>query len=147
MPYSMDPEENKKNAYSPSQQMQIQEQMIYKLAALDSAVNGGFRRLDEKFDRMQSELHDRFMELSSDITRVEAETKARFDLKRTRIDLLEKEQNRRVDEICKDLNKQITDLNSWRDRFVARVSAIGGGVVVLWTIFGDYLRQAIGTNV
>ena len=93
MPYSPDhPEENKQNAFSPSHQMNITEQLLYKIAALDASVQSGFRRIDEKMDRFQTDLHDSQISTNDRINNLDKEMNEAILRKRTRIDKLEEVQ-------------------------------------------------------
>lgn len=152
MTYSMDKEANKQNATSPSPFMSLHEQLIYKLAALDSALQSGFRRLDEKMDRFQADLHDNQIETNDRINRLENDVNARFLLKRGRIDALEKRINsidtieQRVGAITQ-LEKKVEAIENWKTAMVAKVSGIGVVMFAIWAVFGDIIKTAIGTNI
>jgi len=126
MPYSMDSDENQRNAQSPSPLMSMHEQLIYKIAALDASMQSGFRRLDEKMDRFQTDLHDNQIETNDRINRLESETTAHFLLKRQRIDALE---------------KRMGETETWQKIAVARTAGAMGIVTVFWLLFGRFVQD------
>jgi len=154
MPYSIDPEENKKNPFTPSS-MGMESQLVYKIASLESTITNSLRRLDEKFDRLLSEVHDRHVEVNQHIIRLESETKARFELKRSRIDSMEKdlakqsdhikdEFERRMDAVTKELCKDIAELKQWRTVVVTRMGMVGVGAFAVWAIIGQPIQDLAG---
>ena len=163
MPYSMDPEANKENPYSPSQQMGMEAQLIYKIASLESTMSNSLRRLDEKFDRLLSEIHDRHVETTQYVMKMETELKGRLDMKRLKIENLEKEvakraqeveqeAERKIDEKHKEIEKKnealikdIEELKHWRTVVVARMSMIGVGAFAIWAIIGQPIQNLVGS--
>ena len=140
MPYSMDPDENKKNAMSPSEYLTVNEQLMYKLASLDAAVQGGFRRLDEKMDRFQTDLHEGQIATNDRINNLDKEFTSAIKAKRERIDMLvaagEIEKKALIDRVIK--------LETWREVALAKVSVGVALIVGLWTFIAPTVRNVLG---
>src|SRR3982751_1233524 len=83
-----DPKANRDNPFSPSPDLPLREQFLYRFSALEEAVRSGFRRLDERMDRIQTEIHDRTLEINDRQKQFEIEVNERFLIKRTNIDKL-----------------------------------------------------------
>lgn len=152
----MDKDANRVNSETPSPMVSFDNQIVYRLGTLEATISNSLRRLDEKFDRLQSELHDRHVESTAALTALSHSVDNRFALKRTRIDGIQKELNEvknkaevvaeaksEVDKLCDRMDRA----EKWQTILTTRISVIGGTVILLWTIFGDYVRQAIGTNI
>ena len=137
MPYSLDKEANQENAMSPSEYLTVNEQLMYKLAALDAAVQGGFRRLDEKMDRFQADLHDGQIKTNDRINNLDKETSERFALKR-----------KRIDDICKDIHNletgRIQKLETWQTVAMAKISVAAAVVSTVIVMFAPAIRHALG---
>jgi len=140
MPYSSDKDANKENPYSPSRAMSIEDQFLYRFSALEESVRSGFRRMDENFNRMQAEIHDRDLAVHSRITEVEKEMRDQFSFKRARIDRLVSE-----GAIArKEIEKRITELETWSKVLTARFAVILAVVTVVWTLAAPLIRGLIG---
>jgi hypothetical protein len=127
--YSVDKEANKDNPFTPSPDLPLREQFLYRFSALEEAVRSGFRRLDERMDRLQSELHDRHLEVNDRVSSLEHEFHETIAFKRQRIDGLE---------------KRIIDLETWSKVVTARFAVILAVITVVWTIVAPVIRAAIG---
>lgn len=77
----MSPEQNKHNADTPSF-IPLEQQFLYRLASLEATVNGSFKRLDEKFDVIRSEVSNKREETAKEISEI-----------RTKVNILEKWQH------------------------------------------------------
>ena len=86
----MDPEDNKQNPFTPGL-ISLSEQLLYKIASLDTAVQQGFRRLDERMDRFQNDLHENQITTNDRINELDKEFREAIAFKRTRIDNLVKD--------------------------------------------------------
>lgn len=127
--YSMDKDSNKENPFTPSGDFPIREQFLYRFSALEEACRSGFRRLDERMDRLQSDLHDRHVEMNDRLSTFERETIDQFKVKRARIDATE---------------KRLTDLETWSKVLTARFAVILAVVMAVWTVLAPVIRNAIG---
>jgi predicted nucleic acid-binding Zn-ribbon protein len=125
----MNSEENKQNAFTPSHSMSFQEQLIYKIAALDASMQSGFRRLDEKMDRFQTDLHDNQIETNDRINKLDNETTAHFVLKRARIDKIQ---------------EQMEELRQWRTVLTTRMAMVGFGAFAVWAVIGQPIQNLMG---
>ena len=150
--YSMDSEQNKVNPATPSQVV-LSDQLIYRIASLDASVQSGFRRLDEKMDRLQTDMHDRHMEINDRVNQLDKEVSEGFLRKRNRIDALEArcaEDKRKAEDRyvarCTTVDNRIHDIETWQKVLVARISIVGAAIVVLWTIFGPAIQHTIGVS-
>lgn len=139
MPYSMDPEANKQNPSTPSPLMTLHEQLIYKLAALDASMQSGFRRLDEKMDRFQSDLHDSQIEVNDRINQLRSETDATVLREHTRINALEIKQENQ----CKNIQSQVDELKNWKTVLTTRMAMVGFGAFAVWAVIGQPVQQLV----
>lgn len=124
MPYSIDPEENRNNAKTPSI-ISMENQLIYRIGSLESKLDAGFKRLDEKFDRLQADNHERMLEQAKDFAEFKVETRVCDGEFRTRIETLER----------------------WQNKMIAYGSAALAGVTIIWTLFGPAIRYVFGIPV
>lgn len=140
MPYSTDIEANQQNPISPSVVMNMTEQLLYKIAALDASVQSGFRRIDEKMDRFQTDLHESQINLNDRINQLDKEFGEAILFKRQRIDKLEERQR----EQCEAINHRISQVETWQKILTARMTLAGGVVVAVWTFVAPVIRNAFG---
>lgn len=140
MAYSVDSEENKKNAMTPSEHLTMNDQLMYKLASLDAAVTGGFRRLDEKMDRFQTDLHDSQISTNDRISRLDKEFGEAIAAKRARIDSLVKD----GDVAKRLLEDRLIALETWRHVAMAKISVLMSGIALVWIVFAPTIRDFIG---
>lgn len=155
----MDPEANKRNSETPSPGMAMENQLVYKIASLESALSNSLRRLDEKLDRMQTELHDRHVESAQELSRFASSVESRLTLKRARMDALERELHdirntitvssikavgdakALVDQKFETLCTKIDKVEEWQTKTTIRGSMLAGGIVVAWTLFGRAIQD------
>lgn len=136
----MNSEENKTNPHTPSTHLALNEQLMYKLASLDAAVQMGFRRLDEKMDRFQNDLHENQITTNDRISELDKEFNRMFEFKRARIDGLVKE-----GQIYKEmLEKRLTEIETWQKVSTARIGILMGAIVTVWTFIAPTLRDLLG---
>src|SRR5690349_16330442 len=135
MPYSTDPEENMSNPFTPSDNISLNEQLLYRIASLDASVREGFRRVDERLDRFQSDLHENQIASLQRINEVDTDLQKFKEFKRLRVDSIEK-----------DLGKRIGDIETWSKVLMARVGVLITGVAIVWTILGPTLRTILGIS-
>jgi hypothetical protein len=127
---------------APQEYLTMNEQLMYKLASLDQAVQGGFRRLDEKMDRFQHDLHEGQIQTNDRISELDKEFTAAIRAKRERIDNLVKES-----EIVKAAyEKRMVALETWREVAVAKVTMVTATVVGLWTLVAPAVRSLLGIS-
>ena len=124
-----DPNSNRDNPFTPSPDLPLREQFLYRFSALEEAVRSGFRRLDERMDRFQTEIHDRNIEVNARITAVENNTESKFIIKRARLDAVE---------------KRIIELETWSKVVTARFAVILAVVTVAWTVLAPFIRNMLG---
>lgn len=127
------------NPQTPSS-MTLNEQLMYKLASLDAAVQTGFRRLDEKMDRFQTDLHDNQIATNDRIADLDKEFHQKFEFKRARIDGLVKE-----GQVYKEhLETRLTTIETWQKVASARVAIITSAVIFAWTFIAPTIREIFG---
>lgn len=114
---------------TPMELRSVTDQLMVKLAALGASVESGFRRLDEKMDRFQTDLHDAQLATNDRINALDKETAEAFAHKRSRID---------------DLNKRIHTIETWQAVAMAKVGAIVAAASIALTLFGPSIRVALG---
>lgn len=119
--YSMDTEVNKRNPYTPST-LSLEEQLLYRLGSLESTLEGHFRLLDEKFESLFRDTASRREELARELMIFKTETNRKEGVAEARITAVEK----------------------WQTAMAVRFSVAAAIIVVLWTVFGGAIRQAIG---
>jgi hypothetical protein len=127
--YSVDKDSNKENPFTPSPDLPLREQFLYRFSALEEAVRSGFRRLDERMDRIQTEIHDRQLEVNTRLNDIEKDFRENLAFKRARIDKLE---------------MRISELETWSKVVTARFAVILAVVTVVWTLIAPVLRNMIG---
>lgn len=138
----MDGDANKKNPYTPDRAMSIDEQFLYRFSGLEEAVRSGFRRLDEKVDRLQKDLHEAQLSVNDRISQLDKETTEQFAAKRIRIDGLVKD-----GAVAKTLiEKRISDIETWQKVIMARFSVALTALVIFWTLFGPIVRNFLGIS-
>lgn len=152
MPYTPDdPKANKENAYSPSAHMNITEQLLYKIAALDASVQQGFRRLDERMDRFQTDLHESSLAINNRITELDKEVSETFLRKRHRMDKIEEAirhnkelSDKRFQERCEATDHRLNDIETWQKVIIGKASIILTTGFAFWTIFAPTIRNLFG---
>lgn len=123
----------------PQEYLTMNEQLMYKLASLDQAVQGGFRRLDEKMDRFQHDLHEGQIQTNDRISELDKEFTAAIRAKRERIDGLVKES-----EIVKaEYTKRLIALETWREVAVAKVSLLITVMGAVWVFAAPTIRDLL----
>lgn len=140
MPYSLDSDANKENAQSPSHYYTVTEQLLYKIAALDASVQQGFRRIDEKMDRFQTDLHESQIAVNDRINRLDKETAEAFLRKRQRLDQIEAKERKR----CEEVDERFTKIETWQSVSKAQVALLLMGITVIWVIFAPTIRHIFG---
>ncbi len=137
--------------YSNREQVSMQGQLLYKLAALEAAMSAGFRRLDEKMDRFQNDLHDSQLHTDRRISDLDSEMKQTFAFKRNRIDNVEKEIHRVSNFVQEEFShtksnndQRFADIETWRQVAMAKVGVLVGAVVIVWTFIAPTIRDILG---
>jgi DNA anti-recombination protein RmuC len=154
MPYAVDdPESNKENPVSPSVYMSMTEQLLYKIAALDASVNQGFRRIDERLDRVQTDLHESQVTINNRISELDKEFSEDILRKRQRIDDLEKrilamkaEAEERYRVRCELTDRRINDIETWQKVIVGKASIVLTLGFAFWTVFAPTIRHFFGIS-
>lgn len=139
MTYSTNSDQNRDNPISPSS-FGITEQLLYKIAALDASVQGGFKRLDEKMDRFQTELHDQQISTNDRINDLDREFRETISFKRQRIDRLVES----VQENKDTTNKRITEIETWQRVLMARAGIAFTVFMGIWTLLAPTFRTWLG---
>lgn len=104
-------------------------QLMSKLAGLESTVLEGFRRLDEKMERLQTDLHDSQINTNDRINALDKEFSDAVIRKRERIDTLE---------------KRVVDIETWQAVAIAKVTVIMGVITALAMMFAPTVRHILG---
>lgn len=127
--YSPDSKANRENPFTPSPDLPLREQFLYRFSALEEAVRSGFHRIDERMDRIQSDIHDRQLEVNNQITAISNDFRENLAFKRARIDGLE---------------KKINELETWSKVVTARFAVILAVLTVVWTVVAPMIRSILG---
>jgi predicted nucleic acid-binding Zn-ribbon protein len=120
----------------------LTDQLLYKLASLDSTVQQGFRRLDERMDRFQADLHENVITTNDKINNLDKEFREAIAFKRARIDGLVAEGQ----QAKKEIEKRIGDLETWKAVAVAKISVIMIGLTLAWTLIAPTVRNILGIS-
>jgi predicted nucleic acid-binding Zn-ribbon protein len=120
----------------------LTDQLLYKLASLDSTVQQGFRRLDERMDRFQADLHENVITTNDKINNLDKEFREAIAFKRARIDGLVAEGQ----QAKKEIEKRIADLETWKAVAVAKISVIMIGLTLAWTLIAPTVRNILGIS-
>jgi hypothetical protein len=106
--------------------LNLHEQLIYKIAQLDASMQMGFRRLDEKMDRFQSDLHESQIETNNRINKVENEIALQVNTRNLQVEAVE---------------ARIGKLETWQAIATAKVSVALAVVIVGWAAFGTAVQN------
>lgn len=118
----------------------LAEQVLYRVAGLDSAVQQGFRRVDENIERLRSDFHESQLATNDRINTLDKEFHEAMALKRARIDnLVEKGTETR-----RAIEQRITDLETWKAVALAKVGIIISVVTGLAMMFAPTVRNLLG---
>jgi hypothetical protein len=139
--------------------MAMENQLVYKLASLESTISNSLRRIDEKIDRMQTDMHARHMESAQEMSRFASSVENRLTLKRARMDGFEKDLHDFKNTLAlatlkakddaqtlvnikfNDLNSRLDGVEDWQTKMTVRGSMALGGVVIAWTLFGKAFQD------
>ena len=95
-------------------QNSIENQLIYKVSALESTIKEGMERIHEKIDTLQSYISRKHDEIIKDFSKLEE----------------------RVEKQQEEINK----LKQWKAIVVTRATMITAGMAIFWTIFGGAIN-------
>ena len=119
------------NPFTPSDNISLNEQLLYRIASLDASVREGFRRVDERLDRFQSDLHENQIASINRINEVDTDLQKFKEFKRLRVDGIE---------------KRVGELETWTKVMMARVGILITGVAIIWTVLGPTIRAVLGIS-
>jgi len=125
---------------TPSEQFSMNEQLLIKLASLDTEMRAGFRRLDEKMDRFQSDLHENQISTNDRMNKLDKEFTEAITFKRVRIDGLEKAHNDFKSEVREELN----GINTWQQVAMAKIGVVVTAIAIVWIVFAPTIRNFLG---
>lgn len=103
--------------------------IVSKLAILEVSLNEGFRRLDEKMSRFQSDLHDNQVAVTLRITELDKEVNNKFAIKRTKLEVLD---------------HRVNDIETWQKVAMAKVTVLVGAASIILTLFAPTFRHILG---
>lgn len=113
---------------------------MYKLASLDAAVQAGFRRLDEKMDRFQNDLHDSQLQINDRINNLDKETAAVLLAKRIKIEAIEAEGRKAKAEV----DKRLVNIETWQQVAMAKVGVMLTVLTIIWIGLAPAIRNILG---
>jgi hypothetical protein len=119
------------NPFAPSDHISLNEQLLYRIASLDASVREGFRRVDERLDRFQSDIHENQIASITRINEVDTDLQKFKEFKRLRVDGLE---------------KRIGEMETWSKVMMARVGILITTVAIIWTVLGPTIRTVLGIS-
>jgi hypothetical protein len=135
----MDSKNNMENPFTPGL-VSLSEQLLYKVSSLDSAVQQGFRRLDERMDRFQADLHENQITTNDKINQLDKEFHEAIAFKRARIDALVA--NR--DSYRQEQEKRLQVLETWQAVAMAKISVIMGVITTVAILIAPTIRHILG---
>jgi hypothetical protein len=106
--------------------LNLHEQLIYKIAQLDASMQMGFRRLDEKMDRFQNDLHENQIETNNRMNKLENEVALHVNTRNLLIEAVE---------------GRVGKLETWQAVATAKVSVALAVVIVAWAAFGTAVQN------
>lgn len=118
----------------------MNEQLMYKLASLDAAVTGGFRRLDEKMDRFQTDLHESQIGTNDRINKLDKQFGEAIAAKRARIDGLVRD----GDVAKRLLEDRLVQLETFRHVAMAKISVGMSAIALVWIVLAPTIRNFMG---
>lgn len=141
MPYSTDPNKNRDNPSSPSE-FSLAEQVLYRVASLDSTVQQGFRRVDENIERLRSDFHDAQLATNDRINNIDKEFREAIAFKRARIDSLVA----KGEETRQAYEKRLVALETWSKVVTAKVAVIMGVITFVAMLLAPTIRHMLGVS-
>lgn len=120
----------------------MQEQIISKLASLETNVSTGFKHLDEKMSRFQTDLHKSQLDAAEKIADLDKEFTAKMEFKRAKIDTLVAN----GETVKSNIERRLIDIETWQKVVMARVGLIAGSATVVFTLLGPTIRQLFGIS-
>lgn len=132
---------DKRGAWSPSPEyLSMDMQLISKLSSLESTVLAGFRRLDEKMDRFQTDLHESQIQTNDRINTLDKEFNAALAFKRQRIDALEKD----LRDAENEMQVGLAEINTWQQVAMAKVGIVVTVFGLVWVVLAPTIRGLLG---
>lgn len=128
--------------FTNSEQVSMQGQVLYKLAALETAMSLGFQRLDEKMTRFQNDLHDNQLATNDRINRLDKEMTATFIVKRQLIEALKAEGSLAKAEV----DKRLVEVETWQKIAMAKVGVMMAAIALIWLVVAPTIRAVLGIN-
>lgn len=125
-----------------SEQMSMNEQLLYKLAGIDAAMQSGFRRIDEKMDRFQTDLHESQISTNDRINSLDKEVHETFLRKRARMD----GQDKLIAELKAKHESDYNEIKTWQQVVVAKVGVISTSIALVWVLFAPTIRDFLGIS-
>lgn len=120
----------------------MNEQLLYKLASLAAEVQSGFRRLDEKMNRFQSDLHESQLSTNDRINALDREFHEKILLEQNRVTQLEKD----LRETKFEQQHNVNELRTWQHVAMAKVGVLTTVIALVWIILGPTLKSIIGIS-
>lgn len=120
----------------------MQEQVIAKLSSLEASMSSGFRRLDEKMDRFQSDLHNTTIDTNAKIAALDKEIANKFEFKRKRIDALVAS----GETVKEKLEARINVLETWKQVVLGKIAALVTVLTGVWILLAPTIRQIMGVS-
>ena len=140
----MDTQEVKEN-------LSLTEQLLYRIAGLSAELQQGFRRIDEKMDRFQTDLHettfatnDRINTLDKEISEVILRKRQRMDELEKRLTEAERNFERRYQERGAYTDEKFSHVETWQAVAKAQIMLVVTAVVAAWSLFGPAVRNVLG---
>jgi hypothetical protein len=153
MPYHPDDTDANRNNPSTPSHVSLSEQLLYRIASLDATVQQGFRRVDERLDRFQNDLHENQIATNDRINKLDKDVHEQLSFKRGRLDAIEKgivsqrEKDRTEGQkLIDDFNGRMTNVETWQKVVVARIGIVTAALVGLWTFIAPTVRAALGID-
>lgn len=101
-------------------------QLVYKLSGIDATLKEFARQTNEKFDRLQSEIVNRHLEMMSNFNNFKSETKSEVARLETKVD------THKI---------QIDGIVKWKDNMTTKMTMVGVMAFALWAIVGDPIKR------
>lgn len=125
-----------------SHSFSFENQVIHRLASIEAVMDTNFKHMNEKFDRYQTDTHDKFINLSTEVGELRGKLEAKSEHSAN-------ERQKIKDALALKADKEETEsrldgLESFKTQITSKV--VGGILVIgaVWAIVGESIGAFIG---
>lgn len=113
----------------------LESQIIFRLASLEATMRTSLDSINEKIDNFQKDFHHKHVNTATAITAVD-----------TRLNAVKELMDQKIQDNHREIHERVTKLEFFKTEILAKATALAFGVGLLWMLFGDMVKHAIGVN-